>query len=242
MSTELRKRRVPDVPVRVLRNGTWEEVSSRTLFARRTVVLFALPGAFTPICSSFHVPRYAELLDPLRAEGVDEVICLSVNDPWVMEAWQKEERAEGLTFLADGNGTFTEAMGMLIDRSDLAYGLRSRRYSMLVRDGEIEKLFLEEGPGDPYAVSDADTMLRHLGGQAPPDIALFVRPGCQHSARARAALGEAGLPWAEISVTPRVLKALPGPSSTPQVFIDGRHVGGADALITWLDTHAAAPA
>ncbi len=227
--------RVPEVSFRFREDGRWLDRTTADLFADKTVVVFSLPGAFTPTCSSAHVPRYEELYDSFVAAGVDDVLCVSVNDAFVMKAWKQAEGAERVTFVADGNGTFTEQMGMLVDKGELGFGKRSWRYSMLVRDGVIDKMFIEpDVPGDPYEVSDADTMLSHLGGQAPPDIVVFTKPGCRHCARARRALSEAKLGYAELPTNPRIIRALPGPATTPQVFIDGEHIGGADELVAWL--------
>ncbi|MGD8310473.1 MAG: peroxiredoxin, partial [Chromatiales bacterium] len=128
---------VPQVSFRVRRNGEWEDLTTEQIFENRTVVVFALPGAFTPTCSSSHVPRYNELAPSLQENGVDEIVCVSVNDAFVMDAWQKDQGAGHVRFVPDGNGEFTEAMGMLVDKSDLGFGKRSWRYSMLVRDGVI---------------------------------------------------------------------------------------------------------
>jgi glutathione-dependent peroxiredoxin len=227
--------RVPEVNFRVREHGTWKEVRTNDLFAGRTVILFALPGAFTPTCSSAHVPRYNELFDTFRALGVDDVVCLSVNDAFVMDAWKLDQGADRIRFIPDGNGDFTRAMGMAVDKDNLGFGERSWRYSMLVRDGVIEKMFIEaDEPGDPFRVSDADTMLRHLGGTAAPDILLFTRPGCVHCHRAKELLAAAGLPYAELPTSPRILRSLPGARTTPQVFVDGAHIGGADELGAWL--------
>lgn len=228
--------RVPDVHLRVRDEASWRDVHTGAFFAGRTVVVFALPGAFTPTCSSAHVPRYNELADAFTAVGVDELVCVSVNDGFVMNAWRADQHADRVTFLGDGNGVFTEAMGLLVPKDDLGFGKRSWRYSMVVRDGVIQKMFIEpDEPGDPFRVSDADTMLKYLGGVAPHDIVLFSRPGCSHCARAKEALAARGLPYAELPTSPRILRALPGARTTPQVFVDGRHVGGADALIAWLE-------
>ena len=155
--------RVPDVEFRTRESGEWVDVSSKDIFADKAVVLFALPGAFTPTCSSTHLPRFEALAPKLRDLGVDEIVCLSVNDAFVMDAWKKDQGVSNVRLLPDGNGTFSEAMGMLVDKSDLGFGKRSWRYSMFVRDGVIEKMFIEpDAPGDPFEVSDADTMLRYL--------------------------------------------------------------------------------
>lgn len=231
--------RVPDVTFRTRRGGRWVDVTTREVFEGKTVVVFSLPGAFTPTCSGSHVPRYEELADAFRARGVDEIVCVSVNDGFVMEAWGVEQRAPTLRFLPDGNGEFTAGMGMLVDKSDLGFGKRSWRYSMLVKDGVVDKMFIEPDlPGDPFEVSDAETMLRHLAPetQLPPDVVLIGRHTCSHCARARVALTEHGIPFDEIEATPRRLLATTGKTSTPQVFVDGRHVGGADELIAWLES------
>lgn len=145
----------------------WKEITSDDIFKGRNVVLFALPGAFTPTCSSRHLPRYEELYDQFRQLGVDDVVCLSVNDAFVMFQWGQAQGAKKVRLLPDGNGEFTRKMGMLVDKSNLGFGMRSWRYSMYVEDGEIKKVFSEPGyqdncPDDPFEVSDADTMLAWL--------------------------------------------------------------------------------
>ncbi|MDQ3034231.1 MAG: glutathione peroxidase [Myxococcota bacterium] len=230
--------RIPDLSLRVREDGQWKDVTTGELFAGRTVVVFGLPGAFTPTCSASHVPRYEELASELLRCGVDEIACVSVNDAFVMEAWGAQQSVEKVRLLPDGNGDLTRALGLLVDKRDLGFGPRSRRYSMLVKDGVVAKLFVEkDAPGDPYDVSDADTMLRYLTDDAPPrplDIAMVSKPGCAHCARARTLLKKAGLSWQEVPSTPRVLRAIAGASTTPQVFVDGQRIGGADQLEAWL--------
>jgi peroxiredoxin/glutaredoxin len=224
---------IPDVVLRTREAGQWRDVSTRELFAGKTVVAFSLPGAFTPTCSSSHVPRYDELAPLFHEAGVDEIVCIAVNDAFVMDAWAREQNATHIRFLPDGNGEFTRAMGMLVDKKALGFGQRSWRYSMLVRDGVIEKMFVEpEKEGDPYEVSDADTMLDHLapGMVRPTDIALLGRAGCPHCARAKALLSARGLPFRELEVNLSELRAISGRATTPQIYIDGRHIGGADDL------------
>jgi peroxiredoxin len=131
------------------------------------VVVFSLPGAFTPTCSTSHLPRYEELYDDFKAQGVDAVVCVSVNDAFVMYQWGLSQKAKNVFLLPDGNGEFTRKMGMLVDKSNLGFGMRSWRYSMYVENGEIKQVFKEPGyedncPTDPYEVSDADTMLAYL--------------------------------------------------------------------------------
>jgi len=148
----------------------WVDKTTEDIFGGRRVVLFALPGAFTPTCSSNHLPRYEQLYDEIRAQGIDEVICLSVNDAFVMFQWSKQQGVKNVFMLPDGNGDFTRKMGMLVEKENLGFGMRSWRYSMVVNDRQIEKIFIEPNyqdncPTDPFEVSDADTMLAYLKGQ-----------------------------------------------------------------------------
>lgn len=229
--------RIPEVTFRTRHGDAWRNVSSAEIFGGKTVVVFGLPGAFTPTCSSQHVPRYNELQPMLAAHGVDDVVCISVNDAFVMNAWQEDQGADRIRFIPDGNGEFTEKLGLLVDKADLGFGKRSWRYSMLVRDGVIDKMFIEpDKPGDPFEVSDADTMLGYVAPDAEPpaDIVLFTKAGCSHCARAKAALEARSLPFADIPATPRILRAVAGRATTPQVFIAGAHIGGADELLDHL--------
>ena len=232
---------IPAATFRCRENGDWLDITSESLFSGKRVVLFALPGAFTPTCSASHLPRYEELYGLFRDNGIDEVICLSVNDGFVMEAWGRDQQISQVRMIADGNGAFTEGMGMLVDKDDLGFGRRSWRYSMLVEDGVVAKMFIEsEEPGDPFSVSDADTMLRHLNADAvlPEAITLFTKPGCGHCAKAKALLQERGLVFDEISVgrdaSQRALRAVTGEATVPQVFVGGKRIGGADALAAHL--------
>ena len=148
----------------------WKTLSSDDVFKGKRVVLFALPGAFTPTCSTSHLPRYEELDSEFKALGVDQIVCLSVNDAFVMFQWGQSQKADKVFLLPDGNAEFTRKMGMLVDKSNLGFGMRSWRYSMYVVDGEIRKIFAEDGfgdnaPNDPFEVSDADTMLAYLKSQ-----------------------------------------------------------------------------
>ena len=145
----------------------WKDLTSDEIFKGKNVVVFSLPGAFTPTCSTSHLPRYEELYADFKAQGVDAVVCISVNDAFVMFQWGKSQNAKNVFLLPDGNGEFTRKMGMLVDKTNLGFGLRSWRYSMYVEDGEIKKLFAEPGfsdncATDPFEVSDADTMLNYL--------------------------------------------------------------------------------
>jgi glutaredoxin-like protein len=178
---------------------------------------------------------------------VDEIVCLSVNDGFVMNAWKNDQEAEHVTLLPDGNGEFTAGMGMLVDKDDLGFGKRSWRYSMLVRDGVIEKQFIEpELPGDPFEVSDADTMLNYLNPKAhkPEPVSLFTKPGCPFCGKAKTLLTQKGLEFEEISLgkdaTIRSVRAITGQDTVPQVFIGGKYIGGSEALERYLgERHAA---
>lgn len=145
----------------------WKDLTTDEIFKNKNVVVFSLPGAFTPTCSTSHLPRYEELYDEFKAQGVDAIVCVSVNDAFVMYQWGKSQNADKVFLLPDGNAEFTRKMGMLVDKSNLGFGQRSWRYSMYVEDGEIVQRFIEPGyedncPIDPFEVSDADTMLNYL--------------------------------------------------------------------------------
>jgi len=242
MLKSIEGQRVPNVTFRTRREHEWIDRSSDDVFAGKTVVVFSLPGAFTPTCSSSHVPRYNQLQPVFKANGIDDIICVSVNDAFVMDEWQRAQKADRVTFLPDGNGEFTAGMGLLVGKEDLGFGKRSWRYSMLVRDGVIEKMFIEpEVPGDPFNVSDADTMLAYVAPDAeqPHDVTVFSRPGCVFCVRAKGLLNDAGIEFEELVLnrdyTDRTLRAVADATSYPQVFIDGQPVGGADDLESWLD-------
>ncbi len=241
MFKNLEGQRIPDVTFRTRKEHEWVDVTSAEIFDGKTVVLFSLPGAFTPTCSSSHVPRYNQLAPQFNANGVDEIICVSVNDAFVMNEWKRSQNADRVTFLPDGNGEFSEKMGLLVDKDDLGFGKRSWRYSMLVRDGVIEKMFIEpEVPGDPYGVSDADTMFRHAvpEGVLPHDVAVFTREGCGFCVRAKALLNDTGIEFEELVLnrdyTDQTLRAVSSQITYPQVFIDGKYIGGSDELAEWL--------
>lgn len=236
-ASELAGTRVPNVTLKTRGDGQWHEVSTAEFFAGRTVVVFALPGAFTPTCSTSHLPRYDELAPTLAEHGVDEVVCLSVNDAFVMDAWAAQQDTKNITFLPDGNGDFSRELGMLVEKEDLGFGSRSWRYSMLVKDGVITQAFVEpDKPGDPFEVSDADTMLEHVAPEAslPPEVTIFTKPGCQFCARAKQLLSDKGLRYEEIELGNRVsyssLHNITGQRTAPQIYIDGTHIDGLDGL------------
>ena len=232
---------VPSVTFKTRQENSWVDVTSDELFKGKTVVVFSLPGAFTPTCSSSHLPRYNELAGVLKKNGVDEIVCMSVNDAFVMNAWAEDQEASNVTLIPDGNGEFTEGMGMLVDKSHLGFGKRSWRYSMLVKDCVVEKQFIEpEVEGDPFEVSDADTMLRHINPQAkaPASVTIITKPGCPFCAKAKEMLEAKGMGYEEISLghdaTLRSLRAITGRDTVPQVFIDGKHIGGSEELEKYL--------
>ncbi len=169
------KTRVRDESVEGPNPYRWEDKTTADLFAGKRVVVFSLPGAFTPTCSSNHLPRYEELYEEFKANGIDEIICVSVNDAFVMFQWGRSIGNEKIFLLPDGNGEFTEGMGMLVNKGNLGFGMRSWRYSMLVDNGVVEKMFIEAGkedncPTDPFQVSDADTMLAYIKGIEAPGV------------------------------------------------------------------------
>lgn len=233
--------KVPSVTFPVRKNDEWVKVTTDELFSGKTVVVFSLPGAFTPTCSSTHLPRYNELAETFRKQGVDEIVCLSVNDTFVMNAWAEDQESDNVTLIPDGNGEFTGGMGLLVDKADLGFGKRSWRYSMLVKDGVIEKMFIEPDlPGDPFEVSDADTMLDYLapGCEKPEPVTLFTKPGCPFCAKAKQMLRTNGYQFEEIvlgnDATFTSIKAITGRETVPQVFIGGKHIGGSDDLEAYL--------
>ncbi|WP_287605305.1 glutathione peroxidase [Thiothrix sp.] len=233
---------VPNVTFRTRQNNAWVDVTTDDVFKGKTVIVFSLPGAFTPTCSSTHVPRYNQLADTFKQHGVDEIVCMSVNDTFVMNEWKVDQKADKITFIPDGNGDFTDGMGLLVDKQDLGFGKRSWRYSMLVKDGVVAKMFIEPNkPGDPFEVSDADTMLAYVAPQAtaPADVVVFTRPGCPFCAKAKGLLHDAGVDFDELVLnqdyTNRSLRAVAGVDMVPQVFINGALIGGSDKLEAWLN-------
>ena len=233
--------RVPNVTFRTRKDNEWVNITTDELFAGKTVIVFSLPGAFTPTCSSTHVPGYNQLARAFKENGVDDIICVSVNDAFVMNEWAKDQESDHITLLPDGNGEFTDGMGMLVDKADLGFGKRSWRYSMLVKDGVIEKMFIEPNvPGDPFEVSDAETMLKYINPEAvkPKVVSLFTKVGCPFCARAKSMLKEHDIDYEEIvlgkGITNRSLQAVTGATTVPQVFMDGRLIGGSEALADYL--------
>lgn len=149
----------------------WENKSSSDYFKGKRVVLFSLPGAFTPTCSTFQLPDFERLFFEFQAEGVDEIYCISVNDAFVMNAWGKSQNLENVKLIPDGSGEFTRKMGMLVAKDNLGFGMRSWRYAAVINDGVVEKFFEEEGYADncdtdPYGVSAPQNILDTLRAKA----------------------------------------------------------------------------
>ena len=233
---------VPNVTFKTINNGQWKDISTESLFANKKVIVFSLPGAFTPTCSSSHLPRYNELFPVFAKHGVDAIICISVNDTFVMNSWQADQNAKNITFIPDGNGDFSREMGMLVDKNDLGFGQRSWRYSMLVDNGNIEKMFIEpQEPGDPFKVSDADTMLKHVAPNhsEQKSVAIFTKPGCPHCKKAKENLDNANLAYDEIVIGKDTsivgLRAVSGKMSAPQIFVGGEYIGGNQELEAYLN-------
>ena len=242
MLDNIEGQKIPNVTFPTRQGDEWVNVSTDELFAGKTVVVFALPGAFTPTCSSTHLPRYNELAGVFKENGVDDVVCTAVNDTFVMNAWLANQEAHNITVVPDGTGAFSEGMGMLVDKSDIGFGKRSWRYSMLVKDGVIEKMFIEPNqPGDPFEVSDADTMLNYINPTAkgPSAVTLFTKPGCPFCAKAKAALTASSIAFEEIvlgtDATSVSLRAVTGETTVPQLYVDGKHVGDSDAIVAYVN-------
>lgn len=233
--------KVPSVAFHTRQDNAWVDVTTDEIFANKRVIVFSLPGAFTPTCSSSHVPRFSQLEPVLKANGIDEIVCMSVNDAFVMNEWKVDQNADNITFIPDGNGEFSEGMGMLVDKDAIGFGKRSWRYAMVVDNGVVEKMFIEpDQPGDPYEVSDADTMLQYVAPEAarPLSVTVFTRKGCPFCAKAKGMLHDAGIEFEELLMgrdyTDRTLRAVAGTTSVPQIFIDGDEIGGSDKLEEWL--------
>lgn len=233
--------KIPFTVFHTRQGSEWVDVTTDELFQGKTVVVFSLPGAFTPTCSSSHVPRYNQLADTFKLNGVDEIMCFSVNDTFIMNEWKIDQQADNVTFIPDGNGEFTDGMGMLVEKDDLGFGKRSWRYSMLVKDGVVDKMFIEpEEPGDPYGVSDADTMLSYVAAdvETPASVSIMTRPGCPYCDKAKKMLKAAGYEYEELTLnkdyTDRSLRAIAGVDSVPQIFINGDAIGGSSDLEEWL--------
>ncbi len=154
--------RIPEATLLAVTEEGPVETDTRRVFDGRTVALFAVPGAFTPTCTARHLPGFLDAADAIRAAGADEIACVAVNDPFVLKAWAREQGVDGrVTMLSDGSGTFARALGLELDLSARGFGVRSKRYAMVVRDGVVRYLGVE--PGTEVGVSGADAVLAALG-------------------------------------------------------------------------------
>ena len=148
--------------------GEWKDVSTKELFGDKKVVIFSLPGAFTPTCSGQQLPTYDEMYSQFKDKGLDDVYCVSVNDAFVMNAWARDLGIKNVKMIPDGDGTFTRSMGMLVNKPKQGFGMRSWRYAAIVNDGTIEQMFIEPGQNDfsddddPYTVSSPEHVLSKL--------------------------------------------------------------------------------
>ena len=152
--------KLPEATLHTIRDGTPSAVSTSELFSGKKVVLFAVPGAFTPTCSQQHLPGFVANADAIKGKGVDSIVCVAVNDAFVMDAWGQERDAGAITMVGDGNGDFTKALGLEMDGRGFGLGTRSQRYAMIIEDGTVTKLAVE-GPGQ-FEVSRAEAILEAL--------------------------------------------------------------------------------
>ena len=158
---------VPQVNFRVRELGEWVDTNTDTYFKGKRVVLFSLPGAFTPTCSNQQLPGFEKQVELFKTYNIDDVYCISVNDSFVMNAWATDQKLENVKVIPDGNGQFTQEMGMLCQKRDKCFGQRSWRYAMIVNNGVVEKMFVEPGktddtPEDPYGESSPENVLKYL--------------------------------------------------------------------------------
>ena len=162
------KTRVRDDSIEGPNPFRWQDMTSEDYFAGKRVVLFSLPGAFTPTCSTYQLPGFEQNYDKFKALGIDEIYCISVNDAFVMNCWAKDQNLQNVKVIPDGSGYFTTEMGMLVEKDNLGFGLRSWRYAVVINDGAIEKWFVEPGiedncPTDPYGETSPENILEWLG-------------------------------------------------------------------------------
>lgn len=226
---------VKNIEFPVRDGGSWKKLTTKEIFENKKIVIFSLPGAFTPTCSSTHLPRYEQLYDKFKSLGVDEVYCVSVNDTFVMNEWAKCQGIKNIKLIPDGNADFTKLMEMDVLKEDLGFGIRSWRYSALIDNGVVVEHFVEpQKPGDPFEVSDADTMLKAIDKnyQSPDDILLFTKKDCPFCTEAKQYLLEKSVKYEIIELSDanrnQVLRALVGAenATVPQMFVNGKLVGG----------------
>ncbi|WP_170523973.1 peroxiredoxin [Ruegeria arenilitoris] len=154
----------------------WEDKTTADYFAGKRVILFSLPGAFTPTCSTYQLPGFENNYEAFKAKGIDEIYCMSVNDSFVMNKWAQDQGLKNVKVIPDGSGEFTRKMGMLVDKANLGFGMRSWRYAAIINDGVVEAWFEEPGlmdncPEDPYGVSSPENLMKHLEVAQQPEMA-----------------------------------------------------------------------
>lgn len=238
MHAELKGRFVPNVTFTIKENSKKTVRSSSDLFKGKRVILFAVPGAFTLVCSLIHLPEYEEYYDLFINLGIDDIYCLAVNDLFVMEEWAKNTGTNKVKMIPDVHGTFTKALQMEVSKDEL--GLRSWRYAMIIDDGVIEEVFIEPSL-QSISRSRAKTLLRHLNPEIilPKNILIFTIDGCSHCAKAKELLINKELFFREKTFAKDYnlsdLKALTGKTSVPQIFINGRLIGGEEELALYFN-------
>lgn len=233
--------KIPFVSFRMWENNHWVTKTTAELFKNKRIILFALPGAFTPVCSSLHLPGYNELYATFRALGIDDMFCLSVNDSFVLNEWKKAEKADHITMLPDVEGEFSKKLGMMSNASDMCLGNRSWRYSMVVYDGIIEKMFIEpDGSMETYGESSAEKMLNYLDPDAelPKSVALFSKSNCPVCTEIKTVLKSLDVVFEEHLLNQdfslKTVKALVGAADLPVVFIDGKRFQDIDDMTLFL--------
>lgn len=229
------------VPIR--QAGQWHKKDFQTdVLHGKKVIIFGLPGAFTPTCSSSHLPRYEQLYDTFKAQGIDEIWCLAINDTFVMNAWAKHQGVSKVKMLPDGNGSITRILGMTTQKTDLGFGDRAWRFSILINNGVVEQHFIENPnskEADPFEVSDADTMLNAINPIAlkPTDVMVFTKTDCTFCLELKKALKSSNTPHTEIvlpdSSRNATLRAILGPQANhtvPLAFINGSPFQGSQPI------------
>lgn len=214
--------KVPDVTFRIREDHSWVYRTTYDFFRYKRVIVFALPGAFNPVCSSIYLPAYNDLYDTFRASGIDDIYCLAMNDGFVLEAWRQAEKAEKITMLPDVDGEFTKKLGFLS-------GDHSWRYSMIVNDKVIEKMFIETDADsvDPYSLSSAEMMLSYLDPKAvlPESVTIFTKHGCGNCEAVKEYFNNLNIPFDELILnedfTIRTVRAISGSTFLPQIFVNG---------------------
>jgi len=231
---------VPSASFVLRKDGQFVNLKSEDIFANKKVVVFGLPGAFTPTCSGSHLPRYDELWPTFKSVGIDAIYCVTVNDAFVCNAWERELQIKNVKLLADGNGDFTEQLELLVSKQEKGFGKRSWRYSMLVENGIIKKQFIEpEKEGDPFENSTAENMLKYLGiteVKFPPNVVIFTKEDCPFCFKAKKLLSEHNINFDEIPVgqgsthPQRIVSAITGSRTVPKIYWNGHLIGGCDEL------------